>query len=117
MERIIYIDRMKGFAILSITYLFVSRDSEDSKLERWLNNIGKRTLDIYVYHGLLLLGAYSIVDMSFLKNNTIMSSNPWMILIIASLITLMLTYIAIWIGHIVRQRDFLKKIIYGQFFI
>ena len=104
------------FAILSITYLFVSRESEDSKYERWLNNIGKRTLDIYVYHGMLVLGAYSIIDMSFLKDYTIMENNPWMILMIASLITLMLTYMAIWIGDIVRKSDFLTKVIYGQFF-
>jgi len=104
------------FAILAITYLFASRESEDSRFERWLNNIGKRTLDIYVYHGILVLGTYSIVDMSFLKDNTIMLNNPWMILIIASLITLMLTYIAIWIGYIVRKSGLLTKVIYGQFF-
>lgn len=101
-------------AIFTITYLFAIRENENSKVEQWLNNIGTKTLDIYIYHGTLVFGAYSCFDMKFIKQNEIMMANPLSYLIIAILITLFLTYASIGIGALVRKSEILEKIIYGK---
>lgn len=101
-------------AILTITYLFAIRENENSKVEQWLNNIGTKTLDIYIYHGTLVLGAYSCFDMKFIKQNEIMMANPLSYLIVAILITLFLAYASIGIGTLVRKSEILGKLIYGK---
>lgn len=35
-------------AIIAITYLFMQRENQESKIETWLSNIGTQTLDIYI---------------------------------------------------------------------
>ena len=101
-------------AILTITYLFAIRENENSKVEQWLNNIGTKTLDIYIYHGTFVLGAYSCFDMKFIKQNEIMMANPLSYLIVAILITLFLAYASIGIGTLVRKSEILGKLIYGK---
>lgn len=101
-------------AILVITYLFAKRENEENKLERWLNEICTKTLDIYMYHGSFLLGAYSCFDLKVFKQDALMHSNP-MTILLALVITLFLTYLSIYIGVLVKKSDFLGKIVYGKF--
>lgn len=102
------------FAILAITYLFASREEQNSKLEQWFNNIGKKTLDIYIYHGTFILGTFSIFNFKFVKYNELMKANPISYLLLALLITLFLVYATIAIGNLVRKSQILGKIIYGK---
>ena len=102
-------------AILVITYLFAKRENEENKLEHWLNAIGTKTLDIYMYHGSFLLGAYSCFDLKVLKHDALMQSNPMLYILLALVIILFLTYLSIYIGALVKKSDFLGKIVYGKF--
>lgn len=102
-------------SILVITYLFAKRENEENKLERWLNVIGTKTLDIYMYHGSFLLGAYSCFDLKVFKQDALMQSNPITYILLALVITLFLTYLSIYIGVLVKKSDFLGKIVYGKF--
>lgn len=102
------------FAILAITYLFASREGQNSKLEQWLNYIGKRTLDIYIYHGTFILGTFSIFNLKIVKDNEFMQANPISYLFLALLVTLLLVYVTIIIGKLVRKSQILGKIIYGK---
>lgn len=102
-------------AILVITYLFAKRENEENKLEHWLNVIGTKTLDIYMYHGSFLLGAYTCFDLKVLKQDALMQSNPITYILLALVITLFLTYLSIYIGVLVKKSDFLGNIVYGKF--
>ena len=102
-------------AILVITYLFAKRENEENKLEHWLNAIGTKTLDIYMYHGSFLWGAYTCFDLKVLKQDALMHSNPLTYILLALIITLLLTYLSIYIGVLVKKSDFLGKIVYGKF--
>ena len=104
------------FAILAISYLFVIREDKNTHIEIWLNRIGKRTLDIYMYHFFFLSGTFAIFDLRRLKSSEMINSNPIIYFIIALAVTLFLTYVSIALGNLVRKSDFLDKIVYGKFF-
>ncbi len=103
------------FAILAITYLFATREDKNSWMEGWLNKIGTRTLDIYMYHGSFILGAFSCFNLKMLKQNEVITANPIIYIFIAFLITLVLVYISMAIGALVRKSSLLEKVIYGRF--
>lgn len=104
------------FAILAISYLFVIHEDKNTHIEIWLNRIGKRTLDIYMYHFFFLSGIFAIFDLRRLKSSEMINSNPIIYFIIALAVTLFLTYVSIALGNLVRKSDFLDKIVYGKFF-
>lgn len=105
------------FAILAISYLFVIREDKNTQIEEWLNRIGTKTLDIYMYHSFFLSGSFVIFDLQGLKNYEMINSNPIIYLILAMLVTFFLSYVSIAIGYLVRKSDFLGKIVYGNFSI
>ena len=55
-------------------------------------------------------------DLKEIKTIEIMNSNPIIFLLIASIVTVILSYVSIAIGNLVRRSDFLGKIVYGKFF-
>lgn len=101
-------------AIISIVYLFMLREGKDSKLENWLSNIGRQTLDIYIYHGYFILGVLQFNLLS-IKDWMITTNNHIICLIIAIVISVLIAYIAILIGKLVRSSDAVRKLVYGQF--
>ena len=104
------------FAILAISYLFAVREDKNSRFEAWLNRIGTKTLDIYMYHFFFLSGTFVVIDLTGIKNIEIMNLNPIIFLLIALVVTIILSYVSIAIGNLVRRSDFLGKIVYGKFF-
>lgn len=105
-----------AFAILAISYLFAVREDKNTQIEGWLNRIGTKTLDIYMYHFIFLSGSFVVFDLKEIKTIEIMNSNPIIFLLIASIVTVILSYVSIAIGNLVRRSDFLGKIVYGKFF-
>ena len=109
------------FAILALTYLFALREDKTSVGERWLNHIGTRTLDIYMYHGILIGGKYMIgfdilcFDMRWVKDCEVMMANPVAYLLLALLMTVFLTYFSMAVGDLVRKSNWLEKVVYGKF--
>lgn len=101
-------------AIIAIIFLFIQRENKESKVEKWLSDIGTQTLDIYIYHGFFILGSLQL-NLLFLKDWTIATNNHILCLIIATAISILLAYISIFIGKIIRTSDFFRKLIYGQF--
>lgn len=104
------------FAVLAIVYLFAVREDKESKIERWLSDIGTKTLDIYMYHGIFFSGAFSCIDLSFVKRNDFLMANPLLCLVIALLVTMFSTYMSIYVGMLVRRSHLLDNVIYGHFF-
>lgn len=103
------------FAILAISYLFAVRKDKNSQFEAWLNRIGTKTLDINMNH-FFLSGTFVVIDLTGIKNIEIMNLNPIIFLLIALVVTIILSYVSIAIGNLVRRSDFLGKIVYGKFF-
>lgn len=101
-------------AIIAIVYLFMQREGHESRLESWLSNIGKQTLDIYIYHGFFILGALQI-NITFVKSWTIATGNHLLCLSVAIAISVLLAYISIYIGKFVRTSEIMRKLVYGQF--
>ena len=81
-----------------------------------MNRIGTKTLDIYMYHCIFLFGTFAVFDMKGIKTIEIMNLNPIIFLLIALVVTIILSYVSIAIGNLVRRSDFLGKIVYGKFF-
>lgn len=104
------------FAILAISYLFAVREDKNSQFEAWLNRIGTKTLDIYMYHFFFLSGSFVMFDLKGIKTIEIMNSNPIIFLLIASIVTVILSYVSIAIGNLVRRSDSFGKVVYGKFF-
>ena len=103
------------FAILAISYLFAIREDKNNQFEGWLNRIGTKTLDIYMYHFFFLSGTFAVFDLKGTKTIEIMNTNPIIFLLIASVITIILSYVSISIGNLVRRSNFLGKVVYGKF--
>ncbi|MBQ0075449.1 MAG: acyltransferase [Prevotella sp.] len=101
-------------AIIAIVYLFMQREGQNSKVEKWLSNIGKQTLDIYIYHGFFILGTLQL-NLQYLKDWTVSTNNHVLCLIIATIVSVLLAYISIFIGKFVRTSDIVRKLVYGQF--
>lgn len=80
-----------------------------------MNRIGTKTLDIYMYH-FFLSGTFVVIDLTGIKNIEIINLNPIIFLLIALVVTIILSYVSIAIGNLVRRSDFLGKIVYGKFF-
>ena len=100
--------------ILVITWIFARRKDEENRLERWLNGMGTKTLDIYIYHEFLIRGSFSWFDLSMLKQNEAMQANPMSYLLLALVISLFLMYLSIYIGALIRKSHILSKIVYGK---
>lgn len=102
-------------AILFLTYLFAQRADKNSKIEKWLEWLGTKTLDIYLYHGFFLMSAgFGIVNLSELSSWTLATNNHLACLLIIIVISVVLSYISIWIGQLLRCSKHLRMIIYGQ---
>lgn len=101
-------------AIISVVYLFMQREDKESKIEKWLSIVGTQTLDIYIYHGFFILGSLQI-NLKFLKDWIVATNNHVIGLIIATVVSIILSYISIFIGKFVRTSDFFRKIVYGKF--
>lgn len=102
------------FAIVTLSYLFMCREMEDSIVEKWLSWIGTKTLDVYIYH-FILLREISFMDLSFLQVWNANTNNSWLCFCLIALLSIMTVYLSIWVGMIVRKSNFLDKIIYGKF--
>ena len=69
-----------------------------------------------MYHFFFLSCSFVVFDLKGIKTIEIMNSNPMIFLLIASIITIILSYVSISIGNLVRRSDFLGKVVYGKFF-
>ena len=70
--------------------------------------------DIYIYHGIFVLGSYACFDMKMIKDVGLIMANPILYMILAVLISLFLIYISIWIGCLIKKSELLEKVIYGK---
>lgn len=98
-------------AIVSILYLFRLREEMSSVFEQKLEFIGKKSLDVYIYHYFFiwLFALNSVGDWFSLTKNLFIE---FIFLLIVSTI---LAFTSIFIGYVIKKSTFLNQLIYGEF--
>lgn len=103
------------FAILFISYLFGQRTDKNSYIENWLEWLGTKTLDIYLYHGFFLAGiGFGVLNLDNLSIWVQDTNNSLFCLLVIIITSVFLSYFSIWIGYILKNSKILRKFIYGQ---
>lgn len=101
------------FFIVFIVSFFVLREDSDSFFERQLSFIGKKTLDIYIYHFFII----NITHLDVLGKWFADTGNYFFEVLLGAIYSVLVAYICIGFGNIVRKSDIFKMIIYGDFSI
>ena len=107
------------FVIISICYvlvlvvLFRNRNSDHSLIEDELARFGRKSMDIYIYHYFLvsLSGTIKLHELGewFLRTN-----NWLMELIFLAFLSILISYLSIAIGYIIRCSKMLRLFMFGE---
>ena len=97
--------------IIVFVYLFKSRESKTSVIERELARIGRGTLDVYIFHYFVIstvhLGAFG----QWLEN-----SGNWLFLGIVNVsVSIVIAYVCVGFGQLIRQSKLIEDVLYGGF--
>lgn len=99
------------FSVPTFIYLFRSREHKQSLIEDGLAFVGRRSLDVYIYH-------YFFIHLIFLAafgEWVIKTGNYFIELIVCIFIAIGIAIICILAGYVVRQSNLLNNVIYGKF--
>lgn len=99
--------------ILPIVYFFRHREHADTKLERFFSLVGRKSLDVYIYHYFFLIpvGAFnlkSIGEWLCATNNVLLE------FLLCAFIAAFIAWMCLGIGYVVRQSNLLRKVVYGE---
>ena len=98
-------------AIIVLFYLFRARKHVFSFMDRVLGDIGRCTLDIYIYHYFLL----RIINLRFIDGWLRQTSNYFFETILFVCIAVMVCVLCMMIGKVLRKSQIVDKIVYGNF--
>lgn len=98
------------FAVLAIFFLFLERHNKRSIIERIMEYIGQRTLDIYVIHYFFIYQ----VHLEGLKLWFECTDNFLLSCLLALLISTIIVVLSIGVGMILHKGEILEKIMYGK---
>lgn len=97
-----------GMILVVISCLY-KLENKNNSLLRFLDYVGKNTLDVYIYHYFLIAGFYNFwVGQWILKEHY----SPITEFALAIIPALVFTVISIYIGKIIRQNTIFAKILY-----
>ena len=98
-------------AVIIFCTLIVKREGSQSKIETALEYIGMRTLDVYIIH------YFFIQNISFFAfgNWTVTTGNVLLLTIVSLLITVLIIYLSIWTGRILRESALIRRFAFGDF--
>ena len=96
--------------VLIVVTLFVARHGETSRMERVLDYVGKRTLDVYVIHYFFI----SQIHLAGLAKAWEESGNGLLIFVLAIFLSVIVTALAIGVGNILHHGIWIEKIVYGK---
>lgn len=96
--------------VLIVVTLFVARHGETSRMERVLDYVGKRTLDVYVIHYFFIWQ----IHLSDLAKAWEASGNALLTFVLAFLLSAIVTALAIGVGNILHHGIWIEKIVYGK---
>lgn len=99
--------------ILPIVYIFRHREHADTKLERFFSQIGRKSIDVYIYHYFFLIpvGAFNLKSIGKWLGST---NNVLLEFLLCAVIAAFIAWMCLGIGYVVRQSNLLKKVVYGE---
>lgn len=93
-----------------VVSLFMAREKASSWIERILEYVGKRTLDVYVIHYFFITHIHLGMVDKWLKdtNNVVIS------LVLSTFLAIVVTTLSIGVGYILHKGKLMEKVVYGK---
>lgn len=93
--------------------LFKHREDSDSFLERELTKLGRNSLDIYIYHYLIIWTG--LISLERLGVFFTVTNNVLIEFVLLSFIAYLVCYLCMFLGFVLKKSSFLKSLIYGDY--
>lgn len=97
-------------AIIICVVIFAKRETKITALENFLSFLGRNSLNIYVWHGLLL----PFVNLFMLEKFFKAGNNILIELIIATILGLTISVVSLYIGKLFMTSNFVRIVFYGE---
>lgn len=102
-----------GFCfILVFFHLFRNREQSSTIIEQELAEIGKRSLDVYIFHYFFV--ATGVMNLKSLGLWFASTSNWMLDAILCVVLAVLISYLAMGIGYVVRHSPGLNELVYGK---
>ena len=98
-------------AVVVFCTFIVKRERCQSKIESALEYIGKHTLDVYVIHYFII----QYIGLAMFGQWTVSTGNILILIVVTLTVSVIVTYLSIWAGYILRESTFLKRFAFGDF--
>lgn len=96
--------------VFIVVSIFIGRHGKTSRLERVLDYVGKRTLDVYVIH-YFFMGQIHLAD---LVGGWEASGNALLTFVLALFLTVLVTALTIGIGNVLHHGKWIERFVYGK---
>lgn len=98
-------------SVPTFVYLFKKCESNHDIVSNALARIGRHSLDIYIYHFFFVFA----LRLSGWHEYFIATDNLLLESVIVAILSVTIAYSCIGIGYLIRQSEFLEKLIYGKY--
>lgn len=99
------------FAIPTFVFVFLSRENKTSGVENYLELVGKKSLDIYIFHFFFT----SMTDLSFLGSWFASTRNFFLEFLLSLILAIIIASCCIIIGNIFKLSPLFRDVVYGDF--
>ncbi len=96
--------------VFVVVTLFMGRHGKSSWIERVLDYVGKRTLDVYVIHYFFV----SHIHLSVPARQLETSGNEFLTFVLAACLSVIITGVSVGVGNILHQGKWIEKFVYGK---
>lgn len=101
---------MGVFAAAFFVNLFQRRENQSSFAERELARLGRGSLDVYIFHYFFLW----TISLHPLGNYCFETGNLLLFILVSASLSIVIAYLCILVGHILKSSNLLQTIIYGK---
>lgn len=96
--------------VFIVVSIFIGRHGKTSRLERVLDYVGKRTLDVYVIHYFFM----GQIHLTGLAGGWEASGNALLAFVLALFLSALVTALTIGIGNVLHYGRWIEKFVYGK---
>lgn len=102
------------FMVFVLVFLFREREEKNTLVERELSRLGKRSLDVYLFHYFFIVpvGGYELRELGVWFTST---QNYFIQFLLTLFIAVVTAYCCVLIGYVLRRSNLLNALVYGQF--
>ena len=96
--------------VVIVVSLFMYRHGQSSRIERMLEALGKRTLDIYMIHYFFV----SQISLRAVGNSLETTGNSLLLFIAVFVISVVVTALSVGIGEVLHKGRLIDRFVYGR---